>query len=320
MYAWRHLLREIMDLKDCEEICWWSGGGKHFRGQVPLATMICNGIEQLCTKSGLRYNFEVGINYGVPAHFKNACDGAQAHAKAALSEMSKKEVISSLEEYVERAQRLYADFQDRPGATTRMPARFHLFWPREQKSKFIADYCKQVTAASYKEQIGVCRSWSGRLNDTRRIGRPLFADKNRVLTAINFSARMLASQKLNKERACLPTLCDIPAAAADPADPAEADPECDEEIAAAAAELCPAGELAVPAGEKMMDGWLCSYRKSEPEKAAFSKWRARYSRMRVKWWSSGVGLQLPQARRPVADQLALQRPWRERRKAAMVAR
>ena len=317
LYVWRHLLREILDLTNVEKIEWWSDGGKHFRGQVPIASMVMNGIDELCKRSSLIANFEVGINFGVSAHFKNACDGAQAHAKAALAEMSKKTVISTLSQYVERAQKLYADFQERPGATSRMPAKFHLLWPREQKAKFVADYCRQFTAASYKEQIGVCQSWLGRLNGTRRIPNPLYENKNRQLTGIRFTALMLASQRATSELSCLPVVCPVAAPAVD-----EVDVDCDAEaeVLAEAAELCPAGDIVVPVGEKMMDGWMFSYRKNEPELAPFSKWRSRFTKHREKWQRSGIALQMPQARRPVADQLALQRAWRDRRLAAKAAR
>ena len=278
--------------------------------------MISNGMNELCKRSKLIANFEVGINYGVPAHFKNACDGAQAHAKAALTEMSKKSVISTLSQYVERAQQLYAEFQDRPGATQRMPSIFHLFWPRENKHEFVKSWCRQFTPASYKEQISICQSWVGRLNDTRRIPNPLFEDKHRCLTAIKFSARMLSSARCTKERTCLPVLCDIAIAAADAE---ECEAEGDAEVVAEAAELNPEGDVVIPVGEKMQDGWMCSYRKNEPELASLSKFRVRFSKAREKWQKSGIGLQLPQARRPVSDQLALQRVWRERRRAAKVA-
>lgn len=254
MCGFRYLLQEACKLDDCEDLVWWSDGGKHFRSCVPLATMVCQGLSALCSRSSQVCTHQVDINYGVPAHFKNCCDGAQAHAKAALTEMARGEVVSTLEQYVQRAQKLFGEYSEAVGGDRKMPCRYHLFWPAEEKSSFVKTYCRLFAPSSYLEQIGVCQAWSGRLKDIRRRDRPLFETAgDRTLTAINFTARMLSGQKAVKERSCQPKLIDIPVAAPEVAE-AAAEVECEVEAEAAdAAEVAP-GDIVIPVGEN--DEWM----------------------------------------------------------------
>ena len=89
MYCFRQLLSDHMDLSQVEDLTWWSDGGRHFRATVPISTMLVNGMAALCSRSEIQIPHEVQVNFGVPAHFKNTCDGAQAHARHGLDEMAR---------------------------------------------------------------------------------------------------------------------------------------------------------------------------------------------------------------------------------------
>ena len=64
----------------------------------------------------------------------------------------------------------------------------------------------------------------------------------------------------------------------------------------------------------LQNGWQCSYRRLEPEKKSFSVWRVRWSRMRQRWENSRVKLQVAQERRPIDQQLELQKTWANNRR------
>ena len=313
MWVWQHLLQQYVNLEDTEDIVWWSDGGRHFRAAMPIGTMLVQGVRELCAHSKHKVLHEMSINFGVPAHFKNSCDGAQAHARAALTEMAKTKTIKTLEQYVAGATELYSEFSEQ---SSRMPARFHLVFPTTPRKDFVASYCRLFK--TLPEQISVCQSWSLRLNDIRRRGNPVFENSARVLKALTLRANMISGMTCPASRATLPTLVDIPVGP----EPEEADEDAaaeedEHELAADAPDLGPDG-VVIPVDSMRKEGWLCSYRRHCPESRDFASWRKRFSRMRAKWQKSGVPLKAPQMRRPIAEQLALQKDWRVRKRKKAV--
>ena len=79
---WKQVLENYVDFAGVRDICWWSDGGRHFRANQPIATMSVRGVEYICKRTAVDpTNFSCDLNFGVPSHFKNHCDGAQAHLK-----------------------------------------------------------------------------------------------------------------------------------------------------------------------------------------------------------------------------------------------
>ena len=67
------------DVQDC---CVWSDGGRHFRSNGGIATTSMTLMQHMCTFStATAHGHSVDICFGVPAHFKNLCDGSQAHLR-----------------------------------------------------------------------------------------------------------------------------------------------------------------------------------------------------------------------------------------------
>lgn len=307
MWCWQHLLKKYVDLSSTEEIVWWSDGGRHFRAASPIATMLVQGMKSLCSRSELRVCHEVQLNFGVPAHFKNAADGAQAHARGVLQEMARSETISTLEQFVDRASRLYSEYRE--GNDRRMQAQFHLVFPDVPRKQFVQDYCRMFR--SMPEQIGMCQSWTARLNDVRRKVNPEYQSASRQLTGITLKANMLADARCPASRSIWPILVDLPAGSEEPIE--AADPEDAAEEAADAAEIAADG-VVVPVNSQQVDGWLCSYRRVSPELKDFSHWRERFSKMRSRWTKAGLVLHDPRTKRPIEEQKALQKTWADRRK------
>ena len=278
---WRHVLATFVDFAGVKDICWWSDGGKHFRANQPIATMSVRGVEQICRRSARAPDiFSCDLNFGVPSHFKNHCDGAQAQLKNILSELAKRDAISEMPQFIREARRLYTEFAEDVTRVKRMPAHFHDYFPLDTKSKFVEDYAIHFTPASFLEPIMACQSWSCRLNDKRRRGNPMFLDAANVFTALNFRAAMLRDgTHVPAERSCLPRKADAAVAlAAEEAEEGE--------------DAMPVGELAaefhdihgeqgnglIAMGTLVHNEWQCSYRTTMPEKKLFSSWRDRWTR------------------------------------------
>ena len=318
---WRHVLATFVNFAGVRDICWWSDGGKHFRANQPIATMSVRGVEHICKHSARDAdNFSCDINFGVPSHFKNHCDGAQAQLKNILNELAKRDTISEMPQFIREARRLYTEFAEDKTRVQRMPAQFHDYFPLDLKSRVTADYTICFAPATFIEPIMVCQTWSCRLNDKRRRNDPTFLNGADVFTALDFRAAMLRDgTRVPADRSCHPRKLNVADAA----------------FAMAAAEEAEEGEEAMPVGElaaefhdvhgehgngliamatTLHNEWQCSYRSVMPEKKAFSAWRDRWTRHRLRWQASRVKLVGAQERRPVAEQLALQRGWKAKRK------
>ena len=138
-----------------------------------------------------------------------------------------------------------------------------------------------------------------------------------TLTALDFKASMLRDgTRVGNEFGCTPTL--LPPGALEveaPVDPEGADEEA-AELADDAAEAFVGEGLAdgvIALASSMHLEWECSYRKAAPEKKQFRLWRTRFTKMRLRWQVRGNNLVAPQARRPIAEQLSLQREWKNRK-------
>ena len=320
MYIWKHIMENLVDLGPVQDICWWSDGGRHFRGTLPISTMAVNGISYLCQKSRhTAHQHTVDLNFGIPSHFKNQCDGAQAQARGILDEVAKKETVSTVPAFIEASRRLYEEYVGDKTRAPRMAATWHDFFPTTERKDFVHDFCKQFKSPSFKEQVSVCQSWSCKLNDVRRRATPLYENERKVLTALDFKASMLRDgSRVPSDRCCHPEL--LPAVV-DGAEAAAVDGEADEaeDVAQLGAEFegvfGQEGDAEIALGKTLHLGWQCSYRASEPEKKQFSAWRKRFSKMRKKWEGSGLRLTKPRSKRPISEQLAIQQGWKQNRKA-----
>lgn len=315
MFIWRYIVRNLVDLKPVKDLCWWSDGGKHFRGNLPIATMCVNGVVELCEKSNhVEHQHIVDLNFGIPSHFKNQCDGAQAHARGLLDEVAKKRVVSTIPDFIATTKALYEEYKADPKKPPRLQATWHDFLPDIDRDVFVTDYCIRFKPSSFKEQISISQAWQCRLNDIRRRKNPRYVNAKGLFSALDFKASMLRDgSRIPAERCCLPEL-QLDAVPEGAGADAEADAD---ELAEAGVEFegvfgdGEAGPLAIASTTHLK--WQTSYRSQEPEKKDSSMWRKRFTRMRAKWASSGLKLAAPQSRRPIGQQLALQQAWRLRK-------
>ena len=266
----------------------WSDGGKHFRSAAAISSATCRVMQKICTEGRHRdINPTVEVCFGVAAHFKNQCDGAQSGLRAALVEMTKKELINSPQMMINCCRAIYQEFMDRSGPGSRMVAHWHDYTPELPKDQFVRDKMWTFAPKSFCEQISCCHSWSLRLNDTRRRGRPLFVNHAGVLKAVNFCAQMLKGARPTGDRTVCPVLIPNSDVAAVPAGDVPAVPAGD--VPAVPAGVVPADAAAedeecdIPLMVKEHRGWLTSYRKHQPEKKCFSAWRDRFSKCRLRY-------------------------------------
>ena len=271
-------------------------------------------MQHLCKEGGFAdVPPVVEIAFGLAAHFKNAADGQQAHLRAALDEAAKvPPVIADIESFITRTSKIFAEGRDLPGENSRMPASFHHFFPDQSKADFIKTQMYQFAGKSFVEQIGVCQCWQLRLHDIRRRWRPLYKNRWNVLTALNFSASMLQGHKTSVERTVLPQLVECTADGAAALAEAEAEAEADGGAPVAAEPGADAGAPVLACGaeealmsQKEQNGWLISYRTSQPEKKEFVHWRRQFSKQRQRF--QGMPLQAARSRRPMAEQLERQK-------------
>ena len=251
---------------------------------MPISTMAAQGVHYLCQKSShIKHQHCIDLNFGVPSHFKNQCDGAQAHARSILDKVAKKETVSTIPKFIESSRRVYEEFVADRKRAPRLPATWHDFYPCDEKEKFVAEFCKSFKSASFKEQISVCQSWSCRLNDIRRRKNPLYENAEGQLPALDFKAAMLRDgTRVPADRSCHPVVIrpgEVDAAGADGEDGEAAGEvaELGDEFGHVFGEE---GNGEISMGTTLHLGWQCSYRSSEPEKKCFSVWRKRFSKAR----------------------------------------
>ena len=97
---------------------------------------------------------------------------------------------------------------------------------------------------------------------------------------------------------------------------ADAEPEAPEEEEEEEEEVLDGdGNAAIGMASTMTRGWLCSYRRNQPELRLFSSWRKRWQKARLRWESTDKVLLAPSIRQEPAPRKALQAKWRARRKA-----
>ena len=265
----------------------------------------------LCEKSiHAGHNHSCELNFGVPAHFKNACDGAQSHLRQVLAEVTKTKTISDISAMVKECETVYNEYAADPKRVDRLPAVFHDFVVDEDRTSFCRDWTLSFTEGSFPEPISISQSWSCRLNDLRRKHNPTFMDGFRTLTALRFSANMIRTTfRCPADRSCLPRVRP---------EPVEDPPDAEDEIAAEI-EVDPglggdAGNALIAMATTSRKGWTISYRKAEPEKRSFQSWRVRWSKARARFAHHAIALQPPKARPSIADQTRKQADWKLRRR------
>ena len=222
--------------------------------------------------------------------------------------------MSTLPDFVRETERVYKEYAV-CGETSRFPAVWHDFFPAKTKQKFLLEDTWHFSPSSFKQGISVSHCWQARLHDIRRRKNVCYLDKDRKVTAVNFSAAMLPSiDKIPMNLSCQPIALEVKA---------EAEPEGEEAAAAAKAgaeflaRFDDVGSEEIGMASKEMCGWAVSYRSSEPENRLFSSWRKRWSKHRATWAS--YPLQPGSFRTPQAAQLKKQMAWRQNRRKKKVA-
>ena len=177
----------------------WSDGGRHFRSAMGISTIGVRSLDFIARLGGHKHvPPTVQVSFGLPAHFKNQCDGQQAVLRSSLTEAAKSEVISDIETMADRCRNLHEQFSK---TSRRMPAIHHEYMPAEAKDDFVAKHLFQFSPSSFLELIGLCQSWHFKLNDSRRREKLLWKSPQKRLTAINFCATMLpgSNPQLNRQ-------------------------------------------------------------------------------------------------------------------------
>ena len=106
----------LIDWSQCGRSVVWSDGGKHFRSQAAIATVLCRQVSWLCSSGSAAYKTpSTEVNFGLACHFKNQCDGCQAQLRECLKEaalgMPAGEVIADPQTMIEKCRRIYDERQ-----------------------------------------------------------------------------------------------------------------------------------------------------------------------------------------------------------------
>ena len=299
-----------LDVRNIKTACIWSDGGKHFRSACAISTVATRTLAKLCAEGSAEVRCPaVDIVFGIPAHFKNMCDGAQSHVRRGLAEIAKRELVSDIPQFIEKSAELWQTYQADPRRPSRLSATWVDFFPTVHKSNFVEQFCIQFHRSAFTEQISVCQCWTLRLNDQRRRGNPLYVDKKNVMTGVKFYASMLRDgRRVASERICIPKV-EPPCEQPELEDMQKLEQRSEaEEFASGFAE---AGSEEIGIAVKEVLGWSCSYRSAQPEKQSFAHWRARWTKARQSWIS--VPLEAPRHRRPQEEQRKRQEEWRQNR-------
>ena len=170
---------KYIDWSRAHSLVVWSDGGKHFRCNATISTITLRGLEALVAKSELGGLNTVDICFGVPNHFKNRCDGAQAYCRAVLEEARKAEKISDIGEMIKQSRRIHAEHRADPSKENvleRMPCEWIDFFPDQGKKEFRRSYMFEFHQSTFLQPIQVCQAWQGRLNDVRRKAMVLYSN------------------------------------------------------------------------------------------------------------------------------------------------
>ena len=314
-----HVCQNHIKWSEVTNMVIWSDGGRHFRSNCGIATVACRTMEHLCLHgkvvAGKLPSLEVC--FGLASHFKNQADGAQSQLRRCLAEAAKKEVISDCRTMVQRCREVYEETR-RPGfESTRMKASFHEYFPAMTKEQFVTQRMFGFAPKSYTEPIGCCQCWSMKLNDVRRRPTPHYLSKHGALTALNFAAQMLPSQRPSGDRTVWPILvpCTFEVEAAEAADGAA------EAAAVPVAEIPADGgaaaqdtdEVEILMNQREVRGWLTSYRRNQPEARPYRTWRSKLTKHRLSYQRHG--LQPARTRRAMEAQIAVQEKWAAARSA-----
>ena len=188
-----------------------------------------------------------------------------------------------------------------------MPAEWVEWFPLQQRSQFVKNYCYSFSAGSFQQPISLCHSYSSRLMDIRRRKGVLYQNAEGVIPAVSFRAAMLRDgARIPSDRACLPKTIPIlieEEAGAEGGGEEEAGPEC--------GDLC-GGVIELASKQHM--GWQTSYRRQTPEQKEFKGWSLRFNRMKERWQKTSVHLKAGQTRQSIQGRLARQLVWKQRRR------
>ena len=322
------LLLHHMDLSGCRRIEWWSDGGRHFRCHSSISTICLRGIEALAGKSKCsQLNPVVQIQFGIPNHFKNICDGGHSYVRSLLQEASMRQTISTLAEFVVAMRSLHAEHKatEHWRRKARIPITFHDWFPKLDRKTFIQQYVRSWKPASFLLPISTCQAYECRLNDRRRLRNPLYLSPKGIYTGLDFKSSMLCNgHRVPNDRVCLPADDPSIQERADHAEPEEGDAEEQADIAHEVAEdfafaNAEPGNGTIEMAVQLFKGWRSSYRKQQPEKKEFEEIASIWSKMRGMWEKTGVSLLPPRSRRSVAAQQALQSKWAASRRLQPIA-
>ena len=127
--AWKFAMESLCDLSAVKDIVWWSDVGRHFRANLPIATMCTQGIKSLCDRSLVEdHPHGMSLCFGLPSHFKNHADGAQAALKGLLAEVCKQRTISTIEDMIKFCRLKYEEYVADPSRKPRMKSVFHPYF------------------------------------------------------------------------------------------------------------------------------------------------------------------------------------------------
>ena len=131
------LTEKFISWEGVKDVCVWSVGGRHFRSICGISTVCTHMMKQLCQLSDYkRHNHVVDCCFGLASHFKNQCDGAQAHCRQLLDQVSRQTVVSDIPTMIRGVRALYDTYRADPGKPPAMPAHWHDYFPLEHKSVF----------------------------------------------------------------------------------------------------------------------------------------------------------------------------------------
>ena len=88
-----------LDLSTSREVVFWSDNGRHFNCARTLSTQAVRLIEQA--------GVQVTVNFGMPKHFKNPCDGFFGVQAGAIDNITNEKLIKTIPQLVEALQQYY---------------------------------------------------------------------------------------------------------------------------------------------------------------------------------------------------------------------
>jgi hypothetical protein len=291
-------------LSGVEVLTQWSDGGPHFRCNRSLSTVASRAPELLLEAHGLERTREEKNLYtsdqafGMPAHFKNSVDGDFSYVRSLVDEAARKKPIYTIEDLVQRCRTIDAENIEMRGHAAH-DYFFIDYFPKWSKDEMLK-WTRRFTPASFKVGIRTSQAFQSKTNDCRRSSQFFGTGaRSNTLTALDFRATMLHDNRVSGDYKCLPEVSVSSAL----------DPECEivdgaEDfqalLTAEAAELFAgepdaqpellAGNARASMGEKIVNGWMTSYRTSHPEKMEPTAWAQRFLRQKKKFTEARVPL------------------------------